>query len=369
MKRLKAVAGGLALLLLSAACTAGPASHRPGEAGPPSRDPRTLTRAPRVVLRADLGARPVRWRPVTSIGFGSGRGRLGLVPAGERTPVPYVPVSFAVAADRSVWILDVVKRRLAHFDHTGRFLGDVRALRFDRFHAHPDDVALVADRPMVLELRPSTLAGVVDVPAHGRFVRTAISADGEALRMVALVPSADEPVGWLSGRALGEAGEPRRFPSGYAELDVPGTGEARLLDGMPLGDGVHARLDPKDDGDFEAWFVAKEERSVLPLRIEVSANGRRIAAELAASTATALRHGFASFIQLAPSGPSDARRYGGGRWLLALFDDGSPMIWERLPQPAFDDELVARHVTVGPGDALYLMEVDAHGVTILRRPR
>jgi hypothetical protein len=278
-----------------------------------------------------------------------------------------VPVSFAVDGDGSFWILDVVNKRLAHFSRDGAFLGAIGGLRFDRFHAHPYDVAMAHGRPVVLEVRPSSLAGVVEVPVGSRFTRTAIRAGPVAVRVVALLRSAGAPVGWLSGAAMQPGGDPAAEPSGYATLDVPGTGRARLLPGMPLGDGTYARLDPGQDGSFQATFVRGRERSILPIRIEAYGSGERVGAVFGARTDTALRHGFASLIQLAPSDPRESRRLGDGRWLLALFDDGSPMLWERLPKTSFDDELVVRHLSSGPGDHLYLMQVDPGGVSIFRR--
>ena len=52
---------------------------------------------------------------------------------------------------------------------------------------------------------------------------------------------------------------------------------------------------------------------------------------------------------------------------LELSDDGSPVIWERVPVPQIDDESVIRRLAVGPDHALYLMQVNAHEVSIYRR--
>ena len=82
------------------------------------------------------------WRLVASIPFGPRREALGEIPEGPRSPVPMVPFSFAVAPDRSFWILDEVKRRVAHYSAEGRFIGDLGGLRFDRFHPHPRDLVI-----------------------------------------------------------------------------------------------------------------------------------------------------------------------------------------------------------------------------------
>jgi hypothetical protein len=70
---------------------------------------------------------------------------------------------------------------------------------------------------------------------------------------------------------------------------------------------------------------------------------------------------------LAPAKPAAAERFGDGRWFLQLFDDGTPVVWERLPTPAFNDETQVRHIAVGPDESVYLMEAGADGISIFRR--
>ena len=72
------------------------------------------------------------------------------------------------------------------------------------------------------------------------------------------------------------------------------------------------------------------------------------------------------FVMLTPSRPTDARRYGGGRWLLRL--GRSPVLWERLPDPGIADEPQRRHISLGPDGSIYLMVAEKQGVVILRRP-
>jgi hypothetical protein len=57
----------------------------------------------------------------------------------------------------------------------------------------------------------------------------------------------------------------------------------------------------------------------------------------------------------------------GGRWILQVSDDGSPLVWERLPDSRIADEGQVRHLTVGPDGAVYLMVAGPNGETIYRR--
>ena len=81
-------------------------------------------------------------------------------------------------------------------------------------------------------------------------------------------------------------------------------------------------------------------------------------------------HGVLAYVQLSPVRRGIAQRYGDGRWILGLFDDGSPLIWERLPdETSLNDETQVRHLTTGPDGAIYLMRETTEGVVILRRER
>jgi hypothetical protein len=72
------------------------------------------------------------------------------------------------------------------------------------------------------------------------------------------------------------------------------------------------------------------------------------------------------YVQVAPTRPDDADRYGGGRWLLRV--GRSPLLWERLPSPDMTDELHHRHLAIGPDGAIYLMVTKEDGMLILQRP-
>jgi hypothetical protein len=298
-----------------------------------------------------------------------------MIPAGRYEAAPVVPVSFAVARDGSLWLLDEVKHRLAHFDATGTLLGAIGGITFDLFHPRPRDVAMDGDVPVVLEdgLRHE---GIVEVPrGGGRFASAVVHTEDGAVHVSDLIQvsrsieSAGPVDGQVEGRPFVAGGPVGHRPAGVADLGIPGARAARFLPGLPLGDGNHLGLRFVGPTELEATFNGPETTSVLPIRLRLEAEGRRVSGFASGEFQTALEHGVACIVQLAPSRPQATRRLGGGRWFLELSDDGSPMAWERIPVPSFDDSAVVRHLAVGPNGSLYLMQVDPGGVSILRRPR
>jgi hypothetical protein len=60
-------------------------------------------------------------------------------------------------------------------------------------------------------------------------------------------------------------------------------------------------------------------------------------------------------------------RPAGAHYLLRVGE--SPLVWERLPNPAgIADDTQIRHITLGPDGHIYLMVTDHDGVRIYRRP-
>jgi len=95
---------------------------------------------PALELTADLRERAPDWKRLAFIPFGRGEARLGHEVPPVHTDRPLMPPSFAVARDGSFWILDVVKRRIAHYAPGGSYLGEVGGLFFDRAHPYPVDL-------------------------------------------------------------------------------------------------------------------------------------------------------------------------------------------------------------------------------------
>ena len=109
-------------------------------------------RLARLVLTADLGEPAASWDLVTRLAFGSGRGQLGLEDDPARTPIPHFAPSFAVAPDRSMWLLDEVNRRVVHVAASGAYLGEVGGISFDRFHPHVQDIAFFGSDLVMLQV-------------------------------------------------------------------------------------------------------------------------------------------------------------------------------------------------------------------------
>ena len=146
---------GVGALLLIAAiavgCTGTPAPSRSSPHAP--RGVPTPVVKPALVLTADLSDRPARWQLVTKISVGRTISTLGMLPQSKEEPVPVFPTAFAVARDGSLWFLDVVHKRLAHFSMEGQFLSEIRGVHFEAIrglsadqHAMPRRVGGKEDR-------------------------------------------------------------------------------------------------------------------------------------------------------------------------------------------------------------------------------
>jgi hypothetical protein len=328
---------------------------------------------PRLVLMANLLERSPQWQRVLSIRFGNRTDELGFVPVGRHTPVAYVPKSFAVASDGSVWVLDAVKHRLAHFTGDGRFLGEIGGIPFDPHHPSPRDIAMLGETPVLLQTHLVEHWGYVLAPGESGSATSMRVHDARGPLYVSyLIQTVDRSshavLGDIEGRAFHVPQLPTRSPQGVADLGLTSGGNVHMLPGVPLGDGGFAAMRFVDSTDVEITFVsASGQSSVLPIRVRLKAGNHTISAVAGGEFQTALRHGVACLIRIAPNSPKDAQRYGGGRWFLELDDDGSPVVWERLPGVSVEDEDVVRHLAVGPDGSVYLMQVNRQGVSIYKR--
>jgi hypothetical protein len=139
---------------------------------------------------------------------------------------------------------------------------------------------------------------------------------------------------------------------------------------------LEAALDVGDLGateqDFDLIMTKPDAQRVLPIHIRVvtGAGGgtRSLQAIVGVEAVCAIPDGIVAYVQLSPSRPQDAARYGGGHWLLKLSDDGSPIWWERLPEPGLTSEVQVRHLAVGADGSLYRMVAEPQGLSIYRRP-
>jgi hypothetical protein len=322
-------------------------------------------------LRADLSEEPARWHLVAVLPLGKHEDELGLQLPPKHTPLPIFPFTFAIAPDGSIWMGDIFKRRAAHYSRDGRFLGAVTGITFNRFTPYLQDMAFAGKRLLIMLRDHHGLTARVMRVEHGRLTpRIKLQYRGKPLLVRHFVPTTGEPIGEVEGFA----GRKRLAsgPNGFARLDVPGSGNVEFLPGVPLADGsfLDVRLDRTTDRDLEARFTIGSDVAIRPIRIELwtGRGGRagRLPAAFAIETAAPLPNGIAVYVEIGPVRAKDAH-FGGGRWLLEVFDDGSPLVWERLPEPGLSDESTVRDITSTPDGTVYLMLPEPDAMYIYRR--
>ena len=152
-------------------------------------------------------------------------------------------------------------------------------------------------------------------------------------------------------------------------------GQPEQVQGLPNGKGSWIQVQrlpsqPGTDQDFEVQYLAPGQTFVQPFHVEVRTGGRSagrsLPAEVGPGNVLPSGDDVLMYVMLTPSRPRDARRYGGGRWLLRL--GRSPVLWERLPDPGIGDEPQGRHLALGRDGSIYLMVAEKRGMLILRRP-
>ena len=358
-------------VLVAAGCTGSsraPAASPSGAPGPATTaKPSSPPAMPRLVLTADLTERASRWSRVAFLPFGVLASQLGFKRLPESTNSQ--PSSFAVAPDGSFWIDDRWKARIAHYSPAGRFLGAVGPIQ-----ERGEDVVVWGDRVVVLAVQGGLHGGaevLVSEPG-GAFSRAVINDNGRPLFVADLLASAQDVLGEVAGFA-GDVNAIGEGPKGIARLDVPGTGQAHLLPGLPLEGGTFFTLSTAQglgggDQDFNLSFSRGDRTDTRPLRVNVLAKdgrSRLIPAEVGPGEQTASADDVFMYVEIAPTRAADAERSGGGRWLLRVGE--SPVLWERLPDPGIPDERQRKHIAVGPGGAVYLMVAQRDGMAILRR--
>jgi hypothetical protein len=342
---------------------------------PPPAPPQTL---PGIVLTADLAERPAGWPVAARIPFGVHESQLGLVTDPHRTPVPYIPRAFAIAPDGSLLFLDVVNRRVATFDLSGRYLGAVGGLSFDRFDPLPRDVGIAGGRAWVLEEydHAGSAAGLAQVRSAASWSFAPLLLEGRHAIGHALVDSTGPPVVWVVGFGDLISGRPDLEPSVYATVD--GAGVLHPIPGVPVASGSWIRTrgaaspGPNEGQSFTITYTTPTTQAVRPLLIRVLAHdgGRSHPLHVIAVVrgVAAAPHMLLAYVQFSPTRAADQERYGGGRWLLGIPDDGSPIIWERMPEPGVSDEQQVRLLAFGPDGSVYLMVPEPRYELILRRP-
>jgi hypothetical protein len=187
-----------------------------------------------------------------------------------------------------------------------------------------------------------------------------------------LLPSRGPDVlGWIEGRASRNHDAFGAGPVGVAAL--LGRGErARFLSGYPLVDGrfMELTVPTTSDQDLELRTTSGHRHSLRPFHVRlVPADGAEpVPAIVQIEQDAGTTHGILAAVGVGPALDRD-RRSGSGRWLFGLFDDGSPMIWERLPAQSLEPEWATRTLTATPDGTIYLMAAQPDGVSVYRRPR
>ncbi len=319
---------------------------------------------PPLVLRADLGEPPARWKRVAFVPFGDRREQLSIKTFREGPSS--LPAAFAVAPDESFWIDDRWKRRVVHYSASGDYRGEAGPLQSAGW-----DLAVQGGVVVVLVAQESGTIGTV---RDGAVLHTRVTYQGNPLFTFQVIPTARGLVaeaGEVPGTHPGDLGS-------FVLLDLPKPEAKAVLPGLPLGKGdvyFDARLSPEPvhvhgDQDFELSFTMKEIAQIQPLQVEliVQAGGkeRSIPAEAGLTEPLPAGDDVLFLVKVAPTRPDDAERFGGGRWLLRV--GTSPLLWERLPYPETSDELQHRHLALGPDGTIYLMVAEKNGELILRRP-
>jgi hypothetical protein len=379
--RWRSLAAALAAVAL-VGCVGSPQEH-PTSGGPdaphvvatgPSQAPRTSPNTqPELILRANLSSAPARLHLVARIPFGPQRWQVGLIDDARRASLPTFPVSFAVASDGSIWLVDEVKRRLAHFAHDGRFIGQIGGIRFDRFHPQPQDIVAIGDSLYLLRQDHQHLL----ISSLWRYTRgrsaghvRAEAAQGPVV-VIRLISGTPRPTGLIGGAA----GDPSSYGHGlrgYATLSMASAPNVIPIDGVPIDPTTHVAVtaDPlrPDDRYLVAVSNAGGARSTIPVRVVVTPDAaeraRRLSASVGMQVQAVLPRRTVAWVQVSPARPADAERYGGGTWLLVFATDGSPLVWERLAEPGLSDEWQVRRFAAGPDGMLYSMRAGRKGMEV-----
>ena len=147
--------------------------------------------------------------------------------------------------------------------------------------------------------------------------------------------------------------------------------EVRFLPGYPLESGSFMSLTgvPTSDQDLELRYASGPIRSTRPIHIRlITARGERsVPAIIQFEQDTGTPHGIVASVGVGPARASDSR-LGDGRWLLGVFDDGSAMIWERVPEQSLTAEWATRTLTATPDGTIYLLLAQPDGMSVYRRP-
>jgi hypothetical protein len=342
---------GLVLLALAGCRDSLPHDSSPGSPASPAAPDTNDSRLEPIILVADLSDEPARWEHITTIPFGEGNRALSYEPSDESGPIQ--PRSFSVAPDGSFWILDPGKERAAHFSRSGTFLEAIR-------HLGPDlqDVVFLGDSMLILQSQDGR---VVIVDREGGLTHAVINDGQDPVQLRELVASGE--------RILAQVGDPidegEEGGRGFARVEVPGSGLATPVPGLPTGRRTWVLPFASGAQDLEIRYIGDEMTLVQSIHIEMRRGDALLEGVAGPGNYGVVDRDLTALIAISASAEGEPEQLG-GRWLLRIGE--GPLLWERLPDPSIDDDQQVRHIAAGPDGSLYLMVQTRDGVRILRRP-
>ena len=318
---------------------------------------------PGVRLFAVNEDRPAQWDTVFSTNYGPDIAELGAIVA-RKQGAPTFPPSFAIDNDGSVWILDAVKHRIAHYSEQGVFAGSLKGgLRLDPYHPYPMDMAIIGRSVYVL-VEETLRQWVLVLSRDGVESQTSLVHDGVNPLIYEFVSAQPR----LTGITLGSwDGTDVSGSPGVGWFDVPGSGSMHSLPGIPLTDGwVYCHL---VSGHLRLEYTGEDGRiAVQDVRIRVvrheDASPDRTVLGIVDQVPVGDSVGLLLFVS---SDLRSGNNYG-GRWYLQLSSDGEVEAWERLADPRVDDTSTRRHLSADQAGDVYYMLVRRDRVDLLRRP-
>ncbi|MBA3553083.1 MAG: hypothetical protein H0W27_09475 [Actinobacteria bacterium] len=324
----------------------------------------SIAELPELVLRANLSEPPAEWELVAAIPFGRAESSLGFANDQQTMSLPEMPRAMVVDEDGSLWFLDIVKERVAHFTETGDFIEAIEGLHFDREHPIPKDIAIVdGTLYAIMARRLQTTVAAFD---GERWIARIVTDRGEPSVVYNLLSSDAGLIGWASGLAdLDRLGEGY---FGYASLDPLVSGEISRIAGVPLSDGLMIDLRGPEQDRMELVYTTEEATVIQPVRIEVAftPGSDPIPAVAGGIIEAPLDRAVGIHVHLAAS-DAEAGEDAGGEWYLQTGPDGEPVIFERIPESPLANEHQVRQIAAGPGDSVYLMVPQPGELKVFRR--
>ena len=346
--------GALTLILVGLALRADTGNGRrntsvpPGTTSPSSGDATSgPTRLDPITLEASPDDGAVVWDEVAVVPAGDAEEEVGVQPCsdcGDRS----VPAALAVAPDRTFWVADPYKRRIAHFAQDGSFVG---AIPVD---TGPADLAFVGGRLYVLLADGgSEIAAVDGATLHDPIT---INDEGKPLHVKALVGGQGELLVLVQGA--------ERLLGGYwAYASVhPATGQVMPSQGVLTHFGTRADLQPSRAATFDLqWSLGDRPTAVQGIGFQLVRGGSNVQTTVGdAYLRTCTGGGVATVMSIGDGSGTPV-----GVWYLEISAQGRAPIFERLPAEGFIED-VRRSLTFGP-DGVYWMQLRDDGLHIYRR--